>query len=932
MARRRLDQIPGSWPALTALACIATILLLGLGSERVRRAVRENLPVALGGVARPSTFNPEDVVKEPEPEEKKEADPDALPNVPKEESLRGVVKDAAGKPIPGATITAERWREARWESLATTRSNKDGEFVLGPVPKAQLSACARAEGYASERKTAKTGARLEFVLKKGGNLDLKVVDAVTGDPIADCYLSGWSGTGDWYEASRTDKDGKCRFASVPPGRIWLNVHPAEHRETNLNDLEVYEGKDTFKEIPVVRGGKLKGRVVDRESKAPIPDARLRSWEAVKQAVSGPDGRYEIPSPPMGGMSLKVQAPPDYPEQWAWVQLSGDPTQDFERDIEISKGCKVSGVVTKPDGSPAAGALVGRDPGELVTGVLDHATTADAEGNFALGSVPAWRGIRIYAIAEGFGLTKSDPLELRPGTDMGGIRLVLQAGATFRGSVKDEEGEPLSGVSFTFNRMWDWSETGGWFWIPSQVAYSLADGTWELTGVPEAKYRLQVALEGYAPESRANVVAPREGEIEGMDFVLRKGSVISGRIVNREGLPVAGASATAWGWVMGSEGRMEWNQRSEVRSDEQGNFEMDGLRDGAYQIQFSCPGYAELAMDGIQAGTRGMSVTLLPMARIEGRVFESDGVTPVPTFMLKVYMEVDGDGNPQAPGNQVRDQEFADREGKFSLQDMPAGQFAVVASSGNKVSHRVGGLVVGPGTVAGDLRITVSVGGKLRVTTRDAEGTLLQGVNISAARRLPGGEWVYEYWAQTDKDGIASFAAMTDGNWTLFAQHQGRVQTNASVNVGAGVEAELDMVLRVGGSILVTARDASGAPIEGVVVSCFDDATGEELQIDWNRLWHRAWERSGGRNVDWNQLQREATHTGFDGRLLRESVKPGRVRVELRKQGLKDFTAIAQIHDGFQFPLSATLEPAVDPNAGAAGATNDPGDGGEEEDL
>ena len=223
MARRRLDQIPGSWPLLTALACLAAILLLGLGSERVRRAVREKLPVSLGGVVPPPAFNPEDIVREEKTEAPKEVDPNALPDVPKEESLRGIVKDAAGKPIPGATVTAERWRESRWESLATARTNKDGEFVLGPVPKAQLSACARAEGYASDRKTAKTGARLEFVLKKGGNLDLKVVDAVTGDPVIDCYLSGWSGSGDWYEASRTGKDGKCRFASVPPGRIWLNL-------------------------------------------------------------------------------------------------------------------------------------------------------------------------------------------------------------------------------------------------------------------------------------------------------------------------------------------------------------------------------------------------------------------------------------------------------------------------------------------------------------------------------------------------------------------------------------------------------------------------------------------------------------------------------------------------------------------------------------
>jgi len=929
LARRRLDQIRGSWPALTALACLATILLLGLGNERVRRAVRRNLPVALGGLPGPSTFSEEDIVKDDTPEEKPPVDPDALPDVPQEESLRGVVKDASGKPIAGATVSAERWREARWEGLATTRTNKEGEFVLGPVPKAQLSACARAEGYASERKQAKTGARLEFTLKKGGNLDLKVVDAVTGDPVAGCYLSGWSGTGDWYEASHTDKDGKCRFASVPPGRIWLNVHPALHRETNLNDLEVFEGKDTFKEIPVVKGGMLKGKVLDRETKAPVPNAKIRTWEAVKSAVAGPDGRYEIPSPPVGGMSLKVQAPPEYPEQWTWVQLSGDPSQDFERDIEISKGCKVSGVVTKPDGTPAAGARVGRDPGEIMTGVMDHATTADAEGAFVLEAVPAWRGMRIYALADGFGLSKSDALELRPGVEIGGIRVVLQAGATFRGSVKDEEGEPLSGVSFTFQRMWEWSESGGWFWIPPQVGYSLADGTWELTGVPESKYTLRVALEGYAPESRSNVVAPREGEIDGMDFVLRKGSVISGRITNREGQPVAGASVQAWGWVMGSEGRMEWNQRNEVRSDPEGNFEMDGLRDGSYQLQFACPGYAENVLEGIAAGTRGMAVTLLPMAKIEGRVFEADGATPVPTFTLKLYMEVDGDGNPQPPGNQVRDQEFADREGKFSLQDVPAGQFGLVASSGNKVSRRLGGIVVGPGTVAGDLRITVATGGKLRVTTRDVVGTPLQGVQINAARRLPGGDWVYEYWAQTDKEGVAAFAAMPDGNWTLFAQHQGKVQENASVVVGAGVEAELDMVLRVGGSIVVIARDAAGAPVAGATVVCFDASNGEELPIDWNTIYMRAWERSGRRNVDWNRIQQEATQTGADGRHLRESLRPGRVRVVLSKQGLKEASAVVDVHDGYELDVPMTMSP-VEGAPGSAGAAIPDGAADDEE--
>jgi protocatechuate 3,4-dioxygenase beta subunit len=925
VARRRLDDLWGSWPALTALACIATILFLGLGSERVRRVVRDTLPAALGGgPTRTGSYWDEQNAKNPPPEEKKEEDPDALPSVPKEDSLRGIVKDSTGRPIAGATISAERWRESRWEVLGTARTNKDGEFVLGPVPRAQISACARAEGFASDRKQANTGSRLEFVLKKGGNLALKVVDAVTGEPIVDCYLSGYSGSGDWWETARTDKDGKYRFSSVPPGRIWLNVHPALHRETNLNDLEVFEGKETFKEIPVVKGGMLKGRVIDRETKGPVAGAKIRTWEGVKQAVAGPDGRYELPSPTTGWMSMKAECPPDYPEQWTYVQLSGDPSQDFERDIEISRGCKVSGAVVKPDGTPAAGARVGRDPGELLTGVPEHATTADAEGNFTLEAVPAWNGMRLFAVAEGFGLSRSDALSLRPGVEIGGIRILLQTGATYRGTVKDEEGEPLSGVSFTFQRMWDRSEGGGWYWIPGQVAYSVADGTWEIAGLPQAKYQLKVHLEGYAPETRSNLQAPAEGEVDGQDFVLRKGSVITGRVRDREGKAVAGVSVTAWGWVQGSEGRMEWVQRSEVRSDEEGLFILDGLRDGSYQLQITCPGYAQQDMPGIAAGTREIPVTLLPMAKLEGRVFEADGVTPVPTFNLKVYMEVDGDGNPQDPGNQIREQDFADREGKFSLQDVPAGQFAITATSGNRVSLRLGGIVVGAGTIVTDLRLSVVLGGKLRVLVRDLLGTPLHNAQVNAARRLPDGNYVYEYWAQTDKEGVASFAAMADGTWTIFADYSGRVQANGVVNVGGGVEAEMELVMRVGGSVLVHARDAKGAAVEGALVRFFEVGTGNELQPDWGRIWQRAWERTGGRNVDWNQIQREATHTNAEGRLLRESLKPGKVRVVLAREGFRPAEGTADVDDGYEIDLSLTLEV---PDGGAAGANPDPAGGG-----
>lgn len=915
--KRNLDNVRGSWLALIALACVGLILGLGLGSERVRRVVRDVLPSVLGGSSdRKGSYWDEQAAKNPPPEEKKPVDPDALPDVPKEDSFRGIVRDSAGKPLAGATVTAERWRENRWEVLATGKTNRNGEFVVGPVPRAYLSAVARAEGFASERKPAKTGARLEFNLKKGGNLLGKVVDAVTGEPVVDCYLSGWSQRGDWYETARTGKDGAFRFTSVPPGPIWLNVVPVAHQGTDLGDLEVFEGKDTFKEIPVVKGGKLKGRVLDRETKVPVAGAKIRTWDGTKNAVSGEDGKFEILSPNMGWNWLKVSAK-EYPEQWSWFQIQGDATQDFDRDLEISKGAKVSGFVLKPDGTPAQGARVGREAGDLMTGVPEDTATTDAEGKFVLDAVPAYEGIRLFAIAEGFALTRSEPLELRPGIEMAGIRLVVQAGATFRGSARDEEGNPVAGVAVAFSKQWDNENWQDWFWIPELVAYSLADGTWELSGVPEGKYQVRATAEGYAPETKNELTAPREGEIEGQDFLMRKGSAITGRVRNRGGELLPGVSVTAWGWVMGSEGMMEWVQRNEVRTDTEGLFVMDGLRDGSYELNFQCTGYAPLQMPGIATGTRDLQVNLQPNARVEGVVLEADGVTPVPTFSLRVYLEVDGDGNPQGPGNQIQGQDYADREGKFVLKDVPEGQIALLAVSGNKISRRLGGIVVAAGGVVNDLRLQLSVGGRLKVTVRDSGGAALKDAQVAAGRLQPDGSFMNEYWSQTDAEGIAMFAAMADGQWSLWANYHGKVQETKTVNVGGGVEAEIDMVLRLGGALLVQVRDGKGAPVEGATVSVLDASTGQELPLDWGRIWQSAWEKYGGR-VDWGRVQREATQTDAEGKHQRQSLKPGAVKVRVRKEGFVEKTVPATVQDGYEIDVPIQMEAVPDPNAPAPG--------------
>jgi protocatechuate 3,4-dioxygenase beta subunit len=927
MGRRRLDNIRGSWLALVILACLGVILGLGLGSEKVRRIARENLPAMLGGRTKQdeSFWKDQEKAAAAEAKDEKPAE-DALPVVPEKESFRGTVEDEKGQPIKGATVQAQRWRESSWESLGTARTDSLGRFVLGPVPRANLSVIAGAEGFASLRKQARTGATLEFILKPGGTLAGKVVDAKTGTGVADCSLRGWSQSGNWWETVECDKEGGFRFNSVPPGRVWLDVYPKLHRATSLGDVEVRSGEETFKEIPVVAGGTLTGKVLDRETKVPVPNARIRTWEGQKEALSGEDGTYVLQGPSAGGLSLRVSAE-GYPEQWSWIQVIGDPDGETKQDIEIGKGGKVTGLVRNSDGEPVVGARVGRAPGELMTGVPENTATTDAEGRFTLDAVPSMNNGRLFAIADDYALSRSDPLTVRAGTESAGIVITLLTGAVFKGTVMDEEDQPVPGAQFTLQRQWS-QQDGGWFWIPGLVGYSVADGSWEIAQVPEGNYTLTVSLDGYAPETRKPLQGPATGEVPGLDFVLRRGGVITGWVRSLAGEPVVGATVNAWGWVVQSDGTQSWAQRSDVRSNDEGYFVLDGLRDGAYQVNIEATGFTGEGLGGIAAGARDLQITLHPTARIEGRVLELDGVTPVPNFTIKVVQEMDNEGNPANEENVIAEQEFADREGKFLLQNLTRGQVAIYAVAGNRISRRREGIFVTPGGLVDNVLLVVSEGGRLRVRVRDHGGSAVDKAYVSAGVRTANGQVNYQHGTRTNDQGEAVIVALPEGAYELYANH-GDVQATKSVVVASGVETEADLTLKLGAAVAMHVVDSEGRPVEGAQVDFFDREGGEQIQLNWSKLWRKAQARYGN-NIDWNEIQRAARQTDASGYLLREGVPDGSVFVSVNMQGFKPAGSTVRTIDGFQVEHRIVLEAA--PKKEDGDGTADDGEEDEEEDF
>lgn len=78
-------------------------------------------------------------------------------------SLRGHVRDAAGKPVPDATVSAVRWRERGTLGLRAI-SDADGAFVLRNVPKDEFEVVVETPGRPEVRETINPSTSTELVI------------------------------------------------------------------------------------------------------------------------------------------------------------------------------------------------------------------------------------------------------------------------------------------------------------------------------------------------------------------------------------------------------------------------------------------------------------------------------------------------------------------------------------------------------------------------------------------------------------------------------------------------------------------------------------------------------------------------------------------------------------------------------------------------
>lgn len=304
---------------------------------------------------------------------------------------------------------------------------------------------------------------------------------------------------------------------------------------------------------------VSGTVTDADG-SPLQDitVTVSSTEHSEEATTGADGTYSTGALPPGSYTVSFsqrsgpepRRPPQFwPKVWTNAQSSpvvvdaDGPGEITGIDAVMELPASVAGTVRDPDGSPLAGTCV---EAWLLDGDEERwlgNQLVDDEGAFSMPSLPPVR-VRLDFLDCIPALTwlpsSSAELDLSPGSSLVGVDGVLQPGAVLAGTVRDDDGAPISGMCVTPRST---ADGAGW----GATAISGPDGSYQLTQLDGGTYDVRATPcddQPYLDATASGVAVGAGATRTGVDLLARRAATISGTVRDRAGSPLPGVCVQA----------------------------------------------------------------------------------------------------------------------------------------------------------------------------------------------------------------------------------------------------------------------------------------------------------------------------------------------------------------------------------------------------
>ncbi len=699
---------------------------------------------------------------------------------------------------------------------ATATTDREGYFEIGGLADGRFDLAADAAGFAPLAvpgvELPPGGGRVDLgtlFLEPGLRLEGQVVDS-NGEPVAEAWV--WArddnamGMGSLIGADRREADSR----TGPDGRFVVDGLARGNQQSVRAEAEGYtrallSGVEIPAEEPLrivlERSASLSGVVTD-SSGAPVEGARVMvraepgnvpiTGSRFVNARSDEDGLFTIDGVTPGRLSLRASAVGFQADERTGLEVVAGENLDDLR-IVLEPGATVTGRVLDSLGNPLPETQVGivRDETAVAFGGGTSDRT-DADGVYRMQGVPP--GERsVEAVHEGHQRQVRD-LTVVAGENRLDFR--LQAGVSVSGRVVDEGGVPVAGalVSAVLTGDHPGLRPGG--------ETTDGSGVFRLEGLSPGAYSLSARKDGFAVTTLEEPVEVASGPIQGIEIVLNRGAVVTGRLLGAELEDLAGAKVVAGNFArqdrMPLIGSVDYEGRFRIEGVPAGEWTLiavlsDGLP-AAQEPLTVAPGQREASVD-IDLGA--------DKASLRGRI--RIGGEPAASAYLSLA------GQDTAARGFGR----ADHQGRFEVRGLEDGTYEmeiVQLASGQTRVETV--------EVRGDTEIDldIEVSSVSGVVIADGEPVERARVEIERTDTAPN----VRQPVRTDPAGRFRIASLVAGTYRLRASAEGYAPGEATVTVEettplTGVEIRLQPA----GGLVLEVRGAYGAPPEEVRVAALE---------------------------------------------------------------------------------------------------------------